>query len=219
MLALANRRIFSRGGCEIWSLSPNDSNFLNFLRTIGNLLPGEGQSKTRIPSLSPNDVAVVLWVKVEDIEVLLGSDLEKHSWVEIVQDAARPNGKASVFKVPHHGSKNAHEPSVWDRMLDSNPCAVLTPWHRGARALPTQRDVQRILSCTTNAYTTARTGSSTPVKRSSMVQRTIRESGVKLRRLAMPPSGVRLRRPLDARTQWKVDTFGLACHLKNFSGQ
>ena len=172
MLALANRRIFSRGACEIWSLSPNDANFLNFLRTIGDLMPGEGESKTRIPSISPNDVAVVLWVKVENIEVLLGSDLEKRGWIGIVQDTARPNGTASAFKVAHHGSENAHEPGVWERMLDSNPFAVLTPWRRGARALPKESDVRRLLSCTTNAYATARLASSAPVNRSSMVSRT-----------------------------------------------
>ena len=184
-------------------------------------MPGEGKSKTRIPSLSPNDVAVALWVKVEDIAVLLGSDLEKRGWVEILQNAGRPNDKASAFKVPHHGSKSAHAPEVWERMLDPDPFAVLTPWHRGGSDLPSQQDVRRILSCTTNAYATVRIGSSTraPVSRSSMVKRTIRESGVKLRRLAMSTGAVRLRRPLGSRTRWKVEMFGSACHLQDFVEQ
>ena len=220
-LALANRRIFLRGACAIWSLSPNDSNYFDFLRNIGKLLPKEGESKTRIPSLSPNDVAVVLLVKVEDIAVLLGSDLEKCGWVEILQNAVRPNDKASVLKVPHHGSKNAHEPGVWNQMLEPNPFAVLAPWRRGGRALPNQSDVRRILSCTTNAYATARIGSSTlaPVRRSNMVRRTIREANVKLRRIAISPGTVRLRRSLGAQTRWKVETFGSACHLKDFAEQ
>ena len=218
-LALANRRIFVQGACEIWSLSPNDSTFQTFLRSIGGLVTGEGQSKTRILDLSPNQVAVALWVKVDDVTVLLGSDLEKRRWIEILQSAERPTGKSSVFKVPHHGSKSAHAPEVWERMLDPDPFAVLTPWRGGGRALPNQRDVQRILSCTTNAYATARIGSSTRalVSRSSMVRRTIRESGVKLRRIAMSPGAVRLRRPLGSRTGWKVETFGAACHLKDFA--
>ncbi len=218
-LALANRRVFVQGACEIWSLSPNDSNFLDFLRTIDGLLPKAGGSKTRIPGLSPNKVAVTLWVKVEDIAVLLGSDLEKRGWIEILQSTARPTGKSSVFKVPHHGSKNAHAPEVWERMLDPDPFAVLTPWRGGGRALPNQQDVRRILSCTTNAYSTAKIGSSTraPVNRGSMVRRTIRESGVKLRRIVMSPGAVRLRCPLGSRTGWKVETFGPACHLQDFS--
>ena len=218
-LALANRRIFAQGTCEIWSLSPHDSNFLDFLRTIGGLLSQEGESKTRVTGLSPNEVAVALWVRAEDITVLLGSDLEKRGWIEILQDAARPAGKSSVFKVPHHGSKSAHAPEVWKRMLDPDPFAVLTPWHRGRRALPNQQDVRRILSCTTNAYATAKVSSCTraPERRSSMVGRTIRESGVKLRRIALSPGAVRLRRPIASQTGWKVETFGAACHLKDFA--
>ena len=160
--AIANRRIFVHGACEIWSLSPSDSAFQAFLRSIVSLVPGEGQGKTRIPYLSPNEVAVALWVRVDDVTVLLGSDLEKWGWTEILQSAERPTGKASAFKVPHHGSENAHEPDVWERMLDPDPFAVLTPWRRGDRALPNQRDVRRILSCTTNAYASARIGSSKP---------------------------------------------------------
>ncbi len=214
-LALANRRIFHQGGCEIWSLSPNDSNYAAFLKTIGSLIPGEGQSKGRVPDPSPNMVAVVLWVRIENIVVLLGSDLEKPGWVEILQSAERPTSKASVFKVPHHGSNNAHDPAVWTRMLEPNPFAILTPWRRGAHVLPTQIDVERILSCTPNAYATAR--GSLPAqatrRRPKMVGRTMRESGTKLRWLGMSSDAVRLRRPLDARTGWKVQKFGSAYRL------
>ena len=215
VLALANRRIFVKGACQIWSLSPNDSHFLNFLRTIREMLPEEGKSKARIPSLSPNNVAVALWIKVADISLLLGSDLEKHGWIEILQDTARPNAEASVFKVPHHGSENADEPEVWKQMLGLEPFAVLTPWRRGGLNLPSQRDVRRIRSYTTNAYATAKPGSTAlaSTRRSRMVRRTIRESGIKLRRLAMSTGAVRLRRQLGLPTRWQVEMFGSACRL------
>ncbi len=218
-LALANRRIFDQGGCEIWSLSPNDRNYAAFIRTIGSLMPTEGQSKRRVPDPSPNEVAVVLWVRIENIVVLLGSDLERPGWIEILQSAERPTSKASAFKVPHHGSKNAHHPVVWTRMLEPNPFAVLTPWRRGGHALPTQSDVERILSCTPNAYATARESLSAKatIRRPKMVDRTMGESGIKLRRLAMSSDAIRLRRPLDGRTGWNVQKFGSACHLNDSS--
>ncbi len=219
--ALANRRILSREACEIWSLSPNDSAFQNFLRSIGGLVPGEGQAKRRIPSLFPNEVSVVLWIKVNDVAVLLGSDLAKLGWIEILLSTERPTSKASVFKVPHHGSEDAHAPEVWNQMLDAEPFAVLTPWRRGGHSLPSQRDVRRILSNTTNAYATARIGALAlaPSGRDRMVERTLRESGVKLRQLAMLPGAVRLRRPLGSQTRWKVEKFGSACHLDDFAKQ
>ena len=104
------------------------------------------ESKRRIPSISPNDVAVALWIKVADVVVLLGSDLEKRGWVEVLQSKTRPEEKASAFKIPHHGSENAHEPDVWKRMLEPDAHAVLTPWSKGGRTLPSKRDAQRILS-------------------------------------------------------------------------
>lgn len=112
-LAIANRTVFVQGECEIRALSPDDASSIHFLRTIGQPLPGSGKVRIRIPTLSPNDVAVALRVKVEDVAVLLGSDLEKRGWTAVLENVPPMEGKASVFKVPHHGSENAHEPGVW----------------------------------------------------------------------------------------------------------
>ena len=220
-LAFADRRVFVQGECAIWSLSPGDALFLDFLRSIERLFPGEGQNKTRIPALFPNEVAVALWIGVADVAVLLGSDLEKRGWTGVLQSRSRPAGRASVFKVPHHGSENAHEEGVWERILIPDPLAVLTPWHRGRGSLPNQRDVQRILSCTTNAYATARIDRSGSARtdRGRTVERTIRESGVKLRPVGTPSGALRLRRPLGSGKPWTVEKFGSACHLQDFIGQ
>ena len=218
--AYADRRIFDRGGCEIWSLSPGDASFRSFLESIGQLLPGAGQAKNRIRSLSPNEVAVALWIKVGDVAVLLGSDLEKQGWIEILESTARPAGKASAFKVPHHGSKSAHAQGVWSRMLDPEPFAVLTPWHRGGRALPSKDDVRRILSNTPNAYATASIGASPRVRArtNKTVDRTIRESGISLRSLPASSGAIRLRRPCGSGVQWSVEKFGSARHLNAATG-
>ena len=217
--ALANRRLFSEGPCEVWSLAPADSVFAEFLEELGRLLPTPGHAETRIRSLSPNDVAVVLWITVGDIAVLLGSDLERRGWSTIVQDAARPAGRASVFKVPHHGSESAHDPGVWALMLDPEPFAVITPWKRGGRVVPNRRDKQRILNMTGNAYVSATSDSVAPVHgRGTMVERMVRQSGITLRRTPTP-DGVRLRRRIRSGTSWEVERFGSACHLSDFAVQ
>ena len=216
-LALANRRIFANDSCQVWSLSPSDDAFLSFLREVGHSLPEAGRAETRIPSLSPNDVAVVLWIAVGDLAILLWSDLEQRGWLTVLQSDERPTGTASAFKVPHHGGESAHEPGVWERMLDPGPVAVLTPWQRGGRVVPSRRDRQRILSCTSNAYVTATTDSSGQARRrSSSVERTIRETGIKFRRTPRP-DGIRLRRRIGSGTEWEVELFGSACHLSNFA--
>ncbi len=217
--AVANRRVFARGACEVWSLSPSDAAFQEFLGVIGALVPREGQAKTRIPDHSPNDVAVALWIGVNDIAVLLGSDLERRGWLEILQSTERPLGQASVFKVAHHGSGNSDVPEVWRHMLITDPVAVLTPWQRGGRLLPTPTDVNRILSSTTTAFASAHdsTLAASPARRSPMVDRTIRESGVHLRRPVMSPGAVRLRRLIGGPDPWQIELFGAACHLRNFN--
>ena len=219
--AHANRRILSRDGWEIWSLSPSDAAFQRFLASIGGLLPRAGRTKNRIPGLSPNEAAVALWVETGGTAVLLGSDLEKPGWIEILESEARPDGRASAFKVPHHGSKGAHEPEVWRRMLDPDPVAVLTPWRRGGHSLPSRDDVRRILSCTSNAYVTTSPGASAPRRthRNNTVERTIRESGASLRSLATAPGMVRLRRSPGPRPRWRAEKFGAACHLEDSRGR
>ena len=221
-MAIANRRIFASGTCEIWSLSPDDAAFQDFLRSIGSLMPTGGQAKNRIPAVSPNELAVALWVRVGDVNVLLGSDLDKPGWMSILQSVARPTGRASVFKVPHHGSENAHEQDVWHKMLNLEPFAVLTPWRKGGKILPRPEDVRRIQSFTPNAYVTARLGSSWSAKskasrRHSMVDKTVRESGVKFRQVSMSLGGVRLRRSISVPGRWHVEMLESSCHLKDFN--
>ena len=213
--ALPNRRVFLHGICHIWALSPADDTFQDFMRALGRLLPQVGQAETRVHSLSPNEIAVVLRVEVGDTVVLLGADLERGGWLKILQDKARSTGTASVFKVPHHGSESGDEPAVWQRMLDVDPVAILTPWRRGGRTLPTNSDVRRILARTPDAYATAKTDAVRPTRRDSAVERTIRETGIRLRRTP-EPDVVRLRRPIAARAPWQVELFGAACRLRDY---
>lgn len=217
--ALANRVIFKRDRCQIWSLSPSDDVFQTFLRSVGDLIPREGGNKTRISSLSPNKAAVVLWVEGGQFSLLLGADMERQGWVAILGDAARPTGQASVFKIPHHGSENANEPAVWERMLEERPVAVLTPWRRGGRALPTKPDAERILRATPNAWITDKglSGRDNFRHENRTVEKTLRESGARIRRLAGDRGLVRLRRLIDSDDRWAVETFGGACCLVDYA--
>ena len=211
--AIANRRILVRSACEIWSLSPDDQAFQDFLQSVVPRIPGAGQSKHRIPTLSPNEAAVSLWVDAGNFSVLLGSDLARQGWKRILASGERPEGRASVFKVPHHGSEDAHEQELWKRMLVPEPFAVLTPWRRGRGGLPRQRDVRRLRSCTTNAYATAKSRLARSSTGHPAVERTIRDSGIELRRISPAQGCIRMRRRLGAKGQWEMEMFGSAYRL------
>jgi len=215
--AIANRVVFQRETCRIWSLSPGDDVFQRFLGAVEETIPSRGNNKSRIRSLSPNEAAVALWVDAKDFALLLGADLNRSGWATMVCDSERPVGRAAAYKVPHHGSENADEPRVWEQMLDSHPLAVLTPWSRGGRSLPKSSDVRRILSHTENAYATAKPDSSGPNRRSwdRVVERIIRESGAAIRRRSAGPGMIRLRRRIGDEAPWQVEKFGTACHLRD----
>ena len=216
VFAIANRRIFNRDGCEIWSLSPFDKEFGLFLQEIGRLRPQERETKRRTHTLTPNKIAVVLLIKIEDAVILLGSDLEGRGWLEILADHERPDCKASIFKVPHHGSQNAHEDRVWSEMLHSEPIAALTPWRKGGRSLPTKSDVKRILSFTRKAYSTAPFDIPSPKpvrRRNRTVEKTIREASKRISHVAPSPGMIRLRRRFGSQLDWDIETFAPACQL------
>ena len=144
--AVSNRLIYSEGDCMIWSLSPSDRAFNAFLQQIGQLVPKGYEAKRRIPPLRPNDAAVVMLVSISNTSILLEADLERRGWLEVLDDHTELNAKPSVFKVPHHGSQNAHEDRIWNELLAKDPIAAVMPWRRGGKELPTQCDARRMLA-------------------------------------------------------------------------
>ena len=210
--AAPDRRLLRNGSSEVWSLSPGDDLFEAFIRSVEGWVPSEGKTAKRNPSPSPNRLSVALWIRCGDATMLLGGDLEQAGWITVLGDRTRPTGRASVFKVPHHGSGNADAPEVWEQMLDPEPLAVLTPWRRGGRLLPAAHDVERILSRTPHAYASAKPGSPAR-KRPGTVSRTLRGTGIKLTDVIGSPGIVRLRRSAATGGPWTVRLFDPACSL------
>ena len=172
------RRESSAAACaaEVHALSPSDGALRLSWREIAQSFPQLGQPKRRAVALSPNQVAVALWVVVGEARLLLGSDLEESGsetlgWRAIINSATRPPGRAQVFKVPHHGSGNAHSEAVWQQMLVDKPHALLTPFAAGGTFLPTDADITRLLAQTADLYCTARPGGTSPSRRSSAVEK------------------------------------------------
>ena len=216
--AIADRLVLTEDDCDVWSLSPSDAVVADFLRSICSGRVQEGEKKDRLPTLSPNRMSVALWVTVKDIVALLGGDLPKNEWLNILEHCQSRDGTASVFKVPHHGAPDADDPRIWAEMLDPEPYAVVTPWHRGGKSRPTGRDVRRLLSYSEHAYATTRGVSI--VRRNRELQRLIRRStadtNIDLRSAVAPAGAIRLRKAIDKAGDWKVKLFGGACHLTEY---
>lgn len=122
--------------CEVHSLSPSDESIRLAFKEFVKLLPQELQPKKRVVAQRPNYTAIVLVIKIGEISILLGSDLENTKnpstgWTVIVNSKTRPKEKASLLKIPHHGSKNADNPLMWSKMLEKAPISLLTPFVLG----------------------------------------------------------------------------------------
>lgn len=215
--ALADRRILRLDSAEVWALSPDDDGFRDFVRTAGRLIPSATQTQSRMATPTANAVSVVLQVRAGEAEVLLGADLERSGWRAILDSSTRPQSCAGVFKVPHHGSRDADEPEVWRRMLQETPNAVLAPWGLAGRTIPTDRDVQRLLARTPNAWASARRGRVPRPRSRREIARTIREAGGTLLGDSSATGMVRLRCGMEDGSRWRVDIFGDACHLRDYA--
>ena len=217
--AVPDRRIFSRNECEIWSLSPSDRAYQTFLQQIGQLVPREYEAKRRISPLTRNNAAVVVLVCIGDVAILLGADLDRRGWLAVLEDYDEAKRKASVFKVPHHGSSNAHEERMWNEMVGANPIVAVTPWRRGGAELPTPQDGRRILRFSSRAYVTAKKAGVVGSLRDhsdSAVNKTLREAGASIRTLSTVSGMIRMRKRIGVIDDWCVETLGVSCTLQEY---
>ncbi len=203
--------------CEMVSLSPSDSAVLASKLEFAKLIPKVSDPKRWVPPITPNRAAVVLWLRVGNFSVLLGADLEesgdpKTGWSVIVNSHSPQDGRASIFKVPHHGSLTAHNPGVWEEMLTGEPIAVLTPFQRGSASLPAKDDLQRLASLTQNAFATCGIKNRI-VKRDRTVEKTIKNVAGKISVLDGFSGHVRIR--FKTPGEGTVELFGDAQQLKS----
>ena len=214
--AQADKLILRNGNFNVWSLSPTDRDSDLFLQRITQMVEGTDGQRGRVTTLEPNDTSVVLLIEIGETAVLLGGDLERRGWLAILEGDRQVTRKASAFKVPHHGSEGAHEDRVWTEMLSDGPVAILTPWWRGGRYLPTQDGVEQMLRFTDEVYITAEPGQPPPRasrSRDRIVDRELRDNGIVIRSVEFTSGIVRLRKNKDSSEHWRVERFGTAKQL------
>jgi hypothetical protein len=189
---------------RVFALSPSETEIRNSLIAFAKcaMRPGDRLRK-QVPPKNRNQLSVVVWVDCEKTRVCLGADLEvddspKLGWRAILARQSELDGRAEVFKVPHHGSWNAFSHAVWDDLLVKNPIALLAPWSKGGKRLPTTGDVDRIGRKTNSAHIT--TIAATDVDASTFpadVGRLVKATARKMRRKPAP-GAVRVRYDLAA---------------------
>jgi len=203
--------------CSIHALSPSDTAVLAAKLDIAKLLPTDRAPKRALIATSPNRAAVVIWASIGEYNILLGADLEEigdssSGWTGILNSSLRPSGRATYFKIPHHGSITAHNSDVWSNMLHAKPVATLTPYVNGSTRLPTNADINRISSLTNRAFATTPPERTVTVKRrSGIVDKTIKETVRNIKQLYPSIGHVRMR--VKPGGEERIELFGSAYRL------
>ena len=170
---------------ELRALSPSGIQFTDFLRRIRHFPSTHGgQPKGRIVEPSRNDLSVAMLLTIGDQSVLLGGDLEQlndpqQGWKAVVEARRGRRPLAQFFKVPHHGSYNAHNDDVWTEMLAKKVFSIVTPWNRGGHRLPRDSDLVRLRNLSETCYLTSTKLVSPKRRYSAEVMKLIKTADVK----------------------------------------
>lgn len=204
---------------QMLTLSPSDHEKRKFLQWVASKMPRINHTRRVAAAPKRNDLSIAVQLMIGDESILLGADLEERNrknfgWSAILTSShKRPNLKSSLFKVPHHGSKNGHLDGVWVQMLNSAPQSLIAPWNRGRTKLPTPSDITRVSKLSSAAYLTASVEKSKPFPRSLAVQRTINGRARWFVNAQDDPGMVRCRKAVGAQGNWGVELFGAAHKL------
>ena len=163
---------------EVRALSPSNKSIHNALQEFALLIPVKEDFRRVIPAPKSNNNAIALWIRFGNFSALLGADLEETNdpltgWSAIINSRLRPKGKSLIFKVPHHGSENAHSEDVWDEMIDDKSISILTTKVGGWSSLPKPSDTKRIKGHSPSVYCTNEPIQK-KIKRDRVVEKTVK---------------------------------------------
>lgn len=123
----------------------------------------------------------------------------------------KPQIKASLHKVPHHGSPNAHHPDVWAQLL-ADAISVLAPYRAGVTPRPAHEDVKRIIGLSKSAFTTAQTKVPALSRSTKRMRASLGDIASNVRDPYGQAGHVRARRGAGA-SEWVIELFTPAYEL------
>jgi hypothetical protein len=195
--------------CEVRALSPSSAAVQAGQRAIAGLLPKHLQPRLRVSEPSPNSTSIVLWLHGSAGIALLGADLDRAShddmgWGAVVALASAASGRATLVKVPHHGSITAHDQRMWSELLTPNPDAILTPWTRAGKRVPSEDDRLRLCRLAPDAVIAGQ-ASSKAARYNPAVERTLREVVISRHAAVGRMGHIRARCAPSDPGQWRIE--------------
>lgn len=225
---LQDRVLYSRSDegvdIRVTALSPSDAVISDFGTEISELMRSYVPcSNRKIIVRSPNEKCVVLQVSVNEYTAILGGDLEtstdnKRGWLCILDNCnCISKNKASLYKIPHHGSENAYEKRVWDEMFDHDLLVgQLSPFINGKVCLPTKDMLDIFIKNVNHLYITSFDILNKPKKRDNSLQKAIRAFNPTLKEIPFRKGIIENYIDLDIeKCTWKTNLHGKAFEIDN----
>jgi hypothetical protein len=202
---------------DVWALSPSADAIGRGISMLVHRALGVDPMR-RALDVGPNEGSVALWVRAGEVRCLLGADLEesggeRRGWTAILDGSPRrwlAGGKASLFKVAHHGSANARHDRIWTELLGDESIAVVTSYSRGKNPPPNSAERAWIRARAGSAWIT--THKSVRRRRDREVERQVQAAGKRLR-VSRGFGHIRARASASGSGGWSIDLFGDAVPL------
>lgn len=215
--AVQDKLLYKHKEYEIFALSPSDYTLEKYDEEVSTLITEFGNTDKRIITSSPNSKSIALYVKLNNHRAILGADLEvsndaREGWINIIDNCTKTviDQKASLFKVPHHGSENGYHIDIWNTLLTEQVNANLTPWNRKQK-LPTTQMLEVMYGHTDKLYITSNVIGSKPKKREKGIEKFIQQINPSLREVKFRYGLIRCTiEGKDPKGKWATFTEGSA---------
>lgn len=118
-------------GLKIECLAPSGTQVARYHEAILDCIGPDEQIAKELKHAEHNEVSVVLKITYGETVVILGGDLEKGGWEEVIREYGEANLKALAVKVSHHGSETGYCPGLWKHFTaEGKTIAMIAPQHR-----------------------------------------------------------------------------------------
>ncbi|MFP4844289.1 MBL fold metallo-hydrolase [Winogradskyella sp. PE311] len=200
---------------ELFSLSPSEAVILNFDKEISTLFRDFNLSKKLVTEKSPNDKSAAIYFKYGDFSALLGADLEiskkeDEGWKDIYNNSVVIKNKSIIYKIPHHGSSNGYEKTIYEGLIEPNAITKFSPWNSGSK-LPRPEMVDKYKGHSDKVYITSPIKlNNKSKKRDKSIEKIINLFSRKLIEVKFEEGIVRSRHSILDPDNIKVETFGNA---------
>lgn len=139
---------------KIECLSPTGRQVERYEGAVWNCIGPDGKIAKNLTNSEHNDISLVLKITYGDTRIILGGDLEREGWEDVVEETGESNLSACAVKVSHHGSENGYCDRLWEHFSrEGKPIAVVTPQWR--YSLPKPDALSHIFQHVREIYSTS----------------------------------------------------------------